>query len=521
MPAAAAMLVSPSLAPAGRARDVRQQRQPQHLERPAVRVLAAASESSSAVAPAVGLGAVAAGLLGAAAVAGVKHRRGLSSRTARRLVGLQQASAPLCFCPAPKVLLAPAARRHSQQPRAAVVVAAATSAALPPTAASLSDVAESSIIVGNYISSTMANADSAEKQLAVVLAVALAVLCHESGHFLCARTVSLRSEEFSLGFGPQLVSLGRDASGTEFSLRLLPIGGYVRFGEEKSEQLSDGTMVTEFDAKATPERLLVLSGGILGNLATAWLSLSATSLTLGVPHNLPLPGVKVVGDVSAEALQRTGLNQGDILLRIGGLDVNAPSQDINSVVDFIHQLPAKTPVELLVRRAEKELPLSAFTIEDPTTGMQRLGIQIVANSERVLDKASDLASAAGIASRLMTELLQEQLKVLQGLFAGGQGRGEVLGPVGIITRGEQLTGEDGLAGLVLFFVSMNLNLAMINALPVPALDGGKALVVVLEQAFGIRLNEEQKNLVDSLSATLILALLFGLTFNDVSNIFKR
>merc|ERR1712190_435736 len=116
---------------------------------------------------------------------------------------------------------------------------------------------------------------------------------------------------------------------------------------------------------------------------------------------------------------------------------------------------------------------------------------ISANTDRVLAKAVDLIEAGMIANEIAGKIIAEQLKALQNLVSGS-GAGEVVGPVGIVQQGEQLATNEGLAGLALFFVTVNLNLALLNALPVPALDGGKIFFVLVEQLFAKRLNEQRK-----------------------------
>ncbi|CAE7456391.1 ARASP [Symbiodinium pilosum] len=89
------------------------------------------------------------------------------------------------------------------------------------------------------------------------------------------------------------MNFGRSPDGTEFVLRAFPVGGYVRFEDEKVVQLEDGRMVTEFDARSAVERIWVLSGGVLANIAVAWSSLAAGAMLAGVPTKDFLPGIRI------------------------------------------------------------------------------------------------------------------------------------------------------------------------------------------------------------------------------------
>lgn len=351
----------------------------------------------------------------------------------------------------------------------------------------------------------------------VVGALAAAVVCHEAGHFFCARSVGLPSLEFSLGFGPQVLSLGRDAGGTEFSLRALPIGGYVRFNDAKTIRLEDGTMVNEFEALPPLARIWVLAGGVLANMVTAWSTLVASISTIGISRRDPLPGIKVEA-LSEEAAARTGLHVNDVLLRIGSRDLNAPNQSVQQTVDYIRQLPAQKTVEVLVDRGGQQVTLNVQTITDPNTGLQRLGATIQANYSKVMVKVGSVMEAAGAATDTVERLISDDWQALQGLFNGGGGA-EFVGPVGMVQNGQQLASSEGLIGLVLFFVGVNLNLAVINALPIPSLDGGRAFFVLVEQVTRKRLEESRKQDVEYLFILLVLAGVLSLTAKDITKLF--
>jgi len=306
-------------------------------------------------------------------------------------------------------------------------------------------------------------------------------------------------------------------SATEFTLRALPIGGYVRFSEDKRVQLEDGTMVTKFDSLPAPAQLWVLAGGVLANMVVAWTSVAVAAVTTGVPETMPLPGIRVE-DVSEEAFRRTGLVANDVVLRVGGLDLSAPGQSTKSFVSFIQALPSQEAVSVTLQRAGRELSLDVLPVVDPQTGLQKLGVMVNTNSEQLTTRAGDLVEAAGVASGVVQRMLGEQLTALQGLFVGASG--ELIGPVGIMKQGADMTETQGLIGLIVFFISVNLNLALLNALPVPALDGGKAAFVIAGEASGRPVDQKTKEDIETFFVLAVALGLASLTVKDVTKVFK-
>eukprot|EP00931_Biecheleriopsis_adriatica_P092451 TRINITY_DN66259_c0_g1_i1.p1 TRINITY_DN66259_c0_g1~~TRINITY_DN66259_c0_g1_i1.p1 ORF type:complete len:555 (+),score=109.40 TRINITY_DN66259_c0_g1_i1:44-1708(+) len=308
------------------------------------------------------------------------------------------------------------------------------------------------------------------------------------------------------------------SEGTEFSLRLLPIGGYVRFNELKCVKLKDGTFASQLDALSTPAQLWVYAGGVLANMVTAWTSLFAGALTSGIPENKPLPGIRVES-VGEDAFLRTGLNAKDVLLRIGELDLHAPGQSVKATVEYIKSLP-DAPVSLQLERAGRELLLNVQPLTDPQTGLRKLGVMINSNTERVMVKGNDATEAAGLASATIQRLLTEQIEALQGLVSFSGSSAEIVGPVGMLKQGSDLTADQGLVGLGMFFISVNLNLALLNALPVPALDGGKAAFAIAGELLGKPVDEKKKQDVEYVFILLTVVALFCLSVKDIGKLFK-
>ena len=150
--------------------------------------------------------------------------------------------------------------------------------------------------------------------LASLLALGLLIVIHEAGHFLAARLQGIRVNGFSVGFGPALLKTERD--GVTYALRVLPLGGFVSFPDDDEDSDIPDDDPDLLRNRPIPQRLLVISAGVLANLLLAWLVLVSHTAVTGVPGE-PAPGVMVMSVQGGEAAATSGLKPGDRILSIG------------------------------------------------------------------------------------------------------------------------------------------------------------------------------------------------------------
>lgn len=340
--------------------------------------------------------------------------------------------------------------------------------------------------------------------------LAAIVLVHEWGHFAAAAVRGIRVSQFAVGFGPVLARfVSRGGDGVEFSVRAFPLGGYVAFPDPDDPDLpfppDDPDLLRN---RPLADRLLVVSAGVAANALFAFLLVLAQSLLLGLPSRLPLPGVLVPDVRPSSPAALAGLLPGDVVL-------SAPS--VADLVDAIKRSPS-SPVPLTVSRGAQTLRL--VVVPDPAPdGSGRIGVQLSPNFRLTRLRPASLPDALALS---WAEFAQLSLSVLDGLkntFLNlSESADKVSGPVAIIAVGAEVARSSS-DGLFQFAAVINLNLAVINLLPLPALDGGSLALLLVEAARGGRkLPREVEQRIMSSGVLVVLALGMFLIVRDTLNL---
>lgn len=363
--------------------------------------------------------------------------------------------------------------------------------------------------------------------IAAVIVLGGLIFFHELGHFLVARALGMGVTTFSLGFGPKLLKTKRGK--TEYALSLVPLGGYVALvGENDASELPEGfTQEESFSHRPAWQRLLVVLAGPLANVLLAWLL--CWTLCLGWGRAVMLPQV---GNVSTDSpAAAAGLQRGDLILRVN----DAETPDWQSMADAIGASNGQ-PVTLHVLRP---LPTASGELQPglPETGEELrltltpkramrttifgeqenawlIGISVSGNM-RYEDLNFAQAALAGAQQTWgMVELTAESfLKLVQRVVPLDQ----VGGPIMIAQLvGEQA--EQGLAGVLGLAALISINMAILNLLPIPILDGGTALFCLIEMIFRRPVNEKVQEWGMRVGLALLVCLMLLATYNDIARI---
>ena len=340
-----------------------------------------------------------------------------------------------------------------------------------------------------------------------LLIISLLVLVHELGHFLTAKKAGIKIEEFGFGLPPRLV--GKRVGETLYSLNLLPFGGFVRLsGEDEASENTPSQRQFLFQSKKI--RTVVLTAGVVANLAFGLVAFSTVYSVSGIPTLTDQ--VKVI-DVFPNSPAAFTLAAGDIITQVN-------QQEVTSISQFTQIINDKedTPVTLTIQRNGEVKTVSLTPRSQPPEGEGPLGV-VISQTEIIyppLWQRPFVGAWYGLKEALFwgwaTVLGLAHLFI--DLFTRGALPQDIAGPVGIY----QLTGfaaESGVLGLLNFTGILSINLAIINILPLPALDGGRLLFVFLEKLRGQPVNIKFERAAHVAGMVLLLSFIFAVTINDI------
>ncbi|WP_415409682.1 RIP metalloprotease RseP [Synechococcus sp. A10-1-5-9] len=349
--------------------------------------------------------------------------------------------------------------------------------------------------------------------LASLLALGLLIVIHEAGHFLAARLQGIRVNGFSVGFGPAV--LKTELNGITYALRLLPLGGFVSFPDDddndQSIPLDDPDLLRN---RPIPQRVLVISAGVLANLLLAWLVLVGHTAATGVPGD-PAPGVVVMTVQDGAPADRAGLKPGDRILSIDSQPLGSGDPAVRAAVDPIRRSPGQT-LELEVQHAEA-VQMLRLTPDDQN-GTGRIGAQLQVAMVGATRPVRSPLEALSAGSSQFAGLFSRTVAGYAGLLTDfGSTAQQVSGPVKIVEMGAQLSSQGG-SGLALFLALISINLGVLNALPLPLLDGGQLVFLLIEGVRGRPLPERFQLAVMQSSLLLVLGLSVLLIVRDTSQL---
>ncbi len=348
--------------------------------------------------------------------------------------------------------------------------------------------------------------------------LALLILVHEAGHFAAAKLQGIHVNRFSLGFGPVLWRYqGKE---TEYAIRALPLGGYVGFpdDDERSSYPPDDPNLLK--NRPLADRLVVMSAGVLANLAFAYLVLVLMFALLGIPSVTRIqPGILIAQVMPGSPAERAGLQAEDVVLRAADHDYSDLADAASALAalnDFqtLIRSSENQPVPLQVRRREKEALLEITVIPERQGEKVAIGVSLAPNQEVNLRPAQNLGEILTEAGNAYQRLVTMNLTGLQELLRNFQNTAtQISGPVGIVKIGADLARDD-VASLLNFTALISINLAVLNLLPLPGLDGGHIAFLILEAIRGKRLPKEVEERVMQTGLALLLGLGVFLIFKD-------
>jgi len=364
--------------------------------------------------------------------------------------------------------------------------------------------------------------------LAAIPVFALLILVHEFGHFITAKWAGIRVDEFALGFPPRLLSFKRGE--TTYSINLLPLGGYVKMPGENGETTDDDGHYDprNFAAKPASKRLIVLLAGVVMNLILA-VVLFAAAEAVGVPDYHPV----IYSVESGSPAQAVGLRAGDHILAVNGQSITywtQMQQDTQAAIMSYanaHKSATTAPVTLTIQRpgqSAQVIHVDARINPPKIKGVQQGAIGIAPDVNHPIHIRAPLWQAPFLGVRDIGTVTVETWQGIQAVIHGILPFNQAFsGPVGIVHITGQVASTvpvDGLYFVLFLTGALSLNLAFVNILPIPALDGGRILLILVELLRrGKRLSPEREGLVNLAGMAALLLIIALVTVNDISGLF--
>ena len=336
--------------------------------------------------------------------------------------------------------------------------------------------------------------------LIAILVLGIIIFIHELGHFLTAKFFKMPVSEFSIGMGPQVYSY--DTVKTTYSFRAIPIGGYVNIeGMEVDSKVEDG-----FNSKPAYARFIVLIAGVFMNFLLAFIIMFSSIYSNGkyIPSEKP-----IIGNIFKEAKAYEYLQKKDKILEIEGIKI----ENWNDIGKNLKLKNENEEVQMKIERAGETKDIIVPLTLDPNSDRKMLGVLPEYSIEKFsILEASKLSIKSGV------RIVEDTLTGLKMMITGKVKRDEISGPIGII----KVVGEASKEGASIVFWLMALlsvNIGVLNLLPLPALDGGRIIFVLLEM-IGVRVNKKVEERIHTAGMLILFGLIIFITTNDIFNIIK-
>ena len=347
---------------------------------------------------------------------------------------------------------------------------------------------------------------------AFIIVLGVLIFFHEFGHFLIARLFGVGVEKFSLGFGPRLI--GKKIGITDYRLSAIPLGGYVKMiGEEPDAEIEPADIPLSFTHKHVAKRMLIVAAGPVFNILLAVLIFFGIFWASGTFIMKPSIGSVRAGSPAAAA----GLKQGDLITVINGMQINSWDE----MAEIINASEGQT-LSLTLRRQESTLDFSIAPEKVPTQNIfgeeiQRYVIGIEASRESYSKKMNPF-EAFTESLRQSYRVIELMVVIIAKLIKGDISTDTLGGPIMIA----QMAGDSAKAGvgsLIFFIALISINLAVINLLPIPVLDGGHLLFFLIEAIKGSPVSIKVREVAQQVGLFILILLMILVFYNDIHRIF--
>ena len=336
-----------------------------------------------------------------------------------------------------------------------------------------------------------------------ILVFGTIVFVHELGHFLLAKANGIRVDEFSIGMGPRLLSKVKGE--TRYSLKLFPIGGSCMMGEDDVDDMSEGS----FNSKSVWARMAVVVAGAAFNFILAFVF--AVIIEGYAGYDEPV----ISGTVEGYSAEAEGMQAGDRIVKMNGKKIHLWRE-----VTYYNMFHQGETVDLLYERGGEKYEVTIVPKQDED-GNYLMGVTSPAQY-----KKANVFTAIQYGVYEVKFWISTTLESLKMLITGSVGVDQFSGPVGIVDVVDDTYQQSKEYGAVVVLMQMlnigillSANLGVMNLLPLPALDGGRLVFLVIEAIRGKRVAPDKEGMVHFVGMMLLFALMIFVLFNDLNRIF--
>lgn len=339
-----------------------------------------------------------------------------------------------------------------------------------------------------------------------LLVLGITIFIHELGHFIFAKKAKIHIYEFALGMGPKLFKFNRKNDETVYSIRMLPIGGFVSMAGEEIEDDRSVPDEKKFFAKSWSARFFTIIAGVLFNFLLAVFILFVIGLIAGSPINKPY----INSLIEDFPITQTNLRKGDLIVKIN-------DTKIRSIDRLLLELQLQSGKTIKMEVVDKNNNTKVVTIEpkkvvEDEKEVYKYGFTLDSTIEKGVFPAVKYAFVKTF------NLIEQMGIVLTSLITGELSLKNLAGPVGIYNIVGQ-TAAAGFINVIYLIALISINVGFINLLPIPAFDGGRLLFLIIEKIKGSKVEPKLENTIHMIGFVLLLILMVVITYNDVVRLF--
>ena len=340
--------------------------------------------------------------------------------------------------------------------------------------------------------------------LFAILLFGVLIFIHELGHYIFARIFGVTVYEFAIGMGPKLLSVKSKKTGIAYSLRLLPIGGFVSMAGE-DEETDDPNSIGK---KPLWQRIIITAAGSFSNILLGIIVMGIMVLSTSQLYSTTGAGFPENGATS----NSYGLKEGDRIIAVGPRRVHVP-YDLSYAISRYGGEPVDVKI---IRNGEKmtleKVHFPTYKQSGATFGQRDFYLEKTGKTFGNIIKHTFYES--GVTVRMVYDSLYD-------LITGKYGFNEMSGPVGITKVLAEATQTKDYNYLTMLFIVLAMNLGIVNLLPLPALDGGRVFFMLIELVTRRKINPKTEGLIHFIGIILLLILMFAVTCKDIIYLVKK